>query len=249
MTTTKFWAYTTKEKFDLMQEIIALSEVVGVVAPTDAANKILAETIIIQNPHETFEDLKNAIVMACSNQILTKKNETIEHFGKMSLTYIGQVMAAYKAFKQSQKAAPPRPAETSRQLGSASDILLNKAEYIAMLKWILTDGGIIPTQGNFYKCFNYLVQSGRLINIDYTETIHQCAHIVNLEADKLQTENQRKDYRKGFAQGTEAFKNMCREFYFKKWLQEQFMANMDENNSHLKWIEDEIRSVQQNIAA
>lgn len=249
MTTTKFWAYSTAEKIELMKKIAEFSELVGAEVPSEKTNSMIVDRIVSKFPQESLTELNEGITMVCTNQLKDEDGKRIEHFGKMSLGYIGQVMAAYKAHKQSLKAAPPRPAETSRQLGLASDILLNKSEYIAMLKWIKDDGGIIPSQGNFYKCFNYLVQSGRLTNIDYTETIHHCAHLVNLEADKLQSENQRKDYRKGFAQGTEAFKNLCREYYFKKWLQEQFMANMDENNSHIKWIEEEIKSVESNLVA
>lgn len=249
MTTSKFWAYTTSEKIDLMKQIALFSELVGAEVPTEKTNGMIVDRIVSKFPQESFTELNEAITMVCTNELKDEDGKRIEHFGKMSLGYIGLVMAAYKAWKQSQKAAPPRPADTSRQIGEASDILLLKAEYIAMLKWIKDDGGIIPSQGNFYKCFNYLVKSGRLTNIDYTETIHECAHLVNIEADKLQSEQQRKDYRKSFAKGSEAFKNMCREFYFKKWLKEQFTANADENNSHLKWIEDEIKAVESKLIA
>lgn len=252
MTTSKFWAYGKNDRIDFIVELGLLADLVGVAMPSDTATIQLSEAIITANPQESFDELKNAVVMACSNKILNPKNETIEHFGKMSLTYIGQVMAAYKVWKQNQKAAPPRPALGSNfQLQSASDESIWKSEYISMLQWIKRDGGLIPPMGNFWQCFQYLKLKGRInpTKDEYIEIINDAFAYVNQEADKLGHPQQRSDHRKFYSKDGIAFKNLCRERYFRQWLQNEFMNAGDSDNAIPEWIDSEIRNIDKAIAA
>ena len=114
-----------------------------------------------------------------------------------------------------------------------------------MLQWILKDGGVIPPMGNFWQCFKYLELKGRInpTKDEYTETINACFSIMIQEADKLQRENERRDYRKEFGKDTIGFQNLCREHYFKIWLQDQFMNYSDTDNSAVEWIEKELKTL------
>ena len=201
-------------------------------------------------PSLTLKEVTFAFVDNVAGKLVEKPIEMF--YNSFDWTYVAKVLTAYTKSKQAKKLEVPRqPLGRNFQLEAASDESMWRAEYVSMLRWIRNDGGIIPPMGNFWQCFQYLKLKGRInpTKDEYNEMINESFAYVNQEADKLQHPQQRADHRKFYAKDGIAFKNLCRERYFRQWLQNEFMNAGESDNATIEWLDNELRNIDRAVAA
>lgn len=222
-----------------LNEIAATIGIIGL--PDQTIVGVMATYIPAYYPELSLAMLSKAFMDNAAGRLSCIENgKEIDRFipynNSFDWTFVSAVLTAFKKQKQTKNASAPTYTPESRQLNPKSPMEQCKEDFQFMVNWAAAIGQV-PEQGNFTNCYAYAFET-YLINPsepEKKEIAIQVASEVNREADKLQSEHERKDYRKLFAKGSPAFINRCRETYFKKWLQ----SEIDQNRSDLKtWAEN-----------
>lgn len=238
----RFCEYTEIDILRLEAKLDALADFVGIGKPTaDETIKMIINWLILAKPNFRSEELSLSVMMYVSGSFGQLDDSSKQHYGTFNAKFLGMLIQKYETWKASVK-IQPAPTPVSHQLSEASNESKWRADYISMIEWIIKDGGVIPPQGNFWQCFQYLKLVGRInpMEHEFLSVINTARSWVEGEIAKMNYPNEKQDFRKQYDQKTDRFKNLCREIYFKEWLQEQMMNNLDDNDSPIKWLESEL---------
>lgn len=225
-----------------------ISGAIGISGVTDLqVMELICKALPQYYPRFTMEKITVAFLENAAGQLDCKENgKEIEKFipyNSFDWNFVCNVLNAYQATERRKNAEPPRPSPSFKSLPEAEMMTIYKANYISILQ-ICKQLGKIPEQGNFWQCFVYAKESGRMDRkaINFDQVMKETFTYVNQQADLLQKPDDRRGYRREHAKGTPLFQNLCRERYFKIWLQNKLTENADENGDFSKWIHSEIIS-------
>lgn len=204
--------------------------------------KTLVQLIPQYYPRLTMEKMTQAFVDNAAGKLNCIENgkqldKFITYHNSFDWSFVSNVLNAFERSEQEKRAEPPRqPLDVSRQLNPRSKMSEYKQDFLFICKWA-SQIKAVPPQANFWQSYVYAYEVYIIDpSMDEKKKIAiEVAGIINYEADKLQTPNDRQEYRKRFAKGTMDYKNKCMELFFTDWLEKEIRENINDLD---KWFEN-----------